>query len=162
MKTAWNGISVGIRWNLEIPQGSNWSNPGTLWGGPAHQWTVHWPYVANRAMTSFTSLGPSADCMGLAQVAKYQGQTSNARAAIFPVSQRGFSSGWGLQGKVAWTPHQSIGRRGTVCTWGLLSRETQYTIIGINSSEWPVSRWCLSVPASTSTASPCRGATEWG
>ena len=37
-------------------------------------------------MTSFTSLGPSADCMGLGQVAKYQGQTGNARAAIFPVS----------------------------------------------------------------------------
>jgi hypothetical protein len=26
---------------------------------------------ANRAMTLFTSLGPSADCMGLTQVTKY-------------------------------------------------------------------------------------------
>jgi hypothetical protein len=51
-------------------------------------------------MISFTSLGPSADCMGLAQVAKYQWQTSSARAAIFPVSRCGFSLGWGSQGKV--------------------------------------------------------------
>jgi hypothetical protein len=65
-------------------------------------------------MTLFTSLGPSADCRGLTQVTKYQGRTNNARAATFSVSQRRFSLGWGLQGKVARTPHQSKGRGGTV------------------------------------------------
>ena len=70
---------------------------------------------SNCAMTLFTSLGPSADCMGLTQVVKYQGRTNNARAAAFSVSQRGFSLGWGLQGKVARTPHQSKGSGGTVC-----------------------------------------------
>ena len=65
-----------------------------------------WP---NRAMTLFTSLGPSADCIGLTQVAKYQGRTNNARTAAFSVSQRGFSLGGDLQGKVVRTPHQSKG-----------------------------------------------------
>src|SRR5262245_50727799 len=68
----------------------------------------------NSAMTLFTSFGPSDDCRGLTQVTKYQGQTNNARAAIFSVSQRGFSLGWGLQGKVVRTPHQSKGSDGTV------------------------------------------------
>jgi hypothetical protein len=48
---------------------------------------------ANRAMTSFTSLGSSADCRGLIQVIRYQGQTNNARTVAFLVSQRGLSLG---------------------------------------------------------------------
>jgi hypothetical protein len=60
---------------------------------------------ANRAMTLFTSLGPSADCRGLTQVPIYQVRTSYARGAAFSVSQRGFSLSWGLQGKVVRTPH---------------------------------------------------------
>src|SRR5438270_13414966 len=63
--------------------------------------------IANRAMTLFTSLGPSADCRGLTQVPTYRERTGHARGAVFSVSQRGFSLGWGLQGKVARTPHQS-------------------------------------------------------
>jgi hypothetical protein len=51
------------------------------------------PDRTNRAMALLTSLGPSADCMGLAQVVKYQGQTHNTRAAIFLVSPRSFSLG---------------------------------------------------------------------
>ena len=62
----------------------------------------------------FTSLGPSADCRGLTQVPTYQERTGHARGAAFSVSQRGFSLGWGLQGKVARTPHQSKGSGGTV------------------------------------------------
>src|SRR5881396_953455 len=69
----------------------------------------------NRAMTLFTSLGPSADCRGLTQVPTYRERTGHARGAAFSVSQRGFSLGWGLQGKVARTPHQSKGSGGTVC-----------------------------------------------
>ena len=56
-----------------------------------------------------------ADCIGLTQVAKYQGRTNNARTAAFSVSQRGFSLGGGLQGKVVRTPHQSKGSGGMVC-----------------------------------------------
>src|SRR5213075_277136 len=67
-------------------------------------------------MTLFTSLGPSADCRGLTQVTTYQVRTGHARGAAFSVSQRRFSLGWGLQGKVARTPHQSKGSDGTVCT----------------------------------------------
>src|SRR2546421_4320888 len=66
-------------------------------------------------MTLFTSLGPSADCRGLTQVPTYRERTGHARGAAFSVSQRGFSLGWGLQGKVARTPHQSKGSGGTVC-----------------------------------------------
>jgi hypothetical protein len=69
----------------------------------------------NRAMTLFTSLGLSADCRGLTQVPIYQVRTGHTRWATFSVSQRGFSLGWGLQGKVARTPHQSKGSGGTVC-----------------------------------------------
>src|SRR5437870_13007023 len=76
--------------------------------------------MTNRAMTLFTSLGPSADCRGLTQVTTYQVRTGHARGAAFSVSQRGFSLGWGLQGKVARTPHQSKGSGGTVCWGGLL------------------------------------------
>jgi hypothetical protein len=36
-------------------------------------------------------------------------RTGHARGAAFSVSPRGFSLGWGLQGKVARTPHQSKG-----------------------------------------------------
>src|SRR6266436_9804690 len=72
--------------------------------------------MTNRAMTLFTSLGPSADCRGLTQVTTYQVRTGHARGAAFSVSQRGFSLGWSLQGKVARTPHQSKGSGGTV--WG--------------------------------------------
>src|SRR5438445_8492437 len=66
-------------------------------------------------MTLFTSLGPSADCRGLTQVPTYRERTGHARGAAFSVSQRRFSLGWGLQGKVARTPHQSKGSDGTVC-----------------------------------------------
>src|SRR5438105_2010077 len=69
----------------------------------------------NRAMTLFTSLGPSVDCRGLTQVPTYRERTGHARGAAFSVSQRAFSLGWGLQGKVARTPHQSKGSGGTVC-----------------------------------------------
>src|SRR5439155_20024113 len=72
--------------------------------------------MTNRAMTLFTSLGPSADCRGLTQVTTYQVRTGHARGAAFSVSQRRFSLGWGLQGKVARTPHQSKGSDGTVCS----------------------------------------------
>jgi len=72
-------------------------------------------------MTLFTSLGPSADCRGLTQVTTYQVRTGHARGAAFSVSQRRFSLGWGLQGKVARTPHQSKGSDGTVCTGRLSS-----------------------------------------
>ena len=65
--------------------------------------------LTNRAMTLFTSLGTSADCRGLTQVPTYQVRTGHARGAAFAVLQRGFSLGWGLQGKVARTPHQSKG-----------------------------------------------------
>src|SRR5436305_13576194 len=68
----------------------------------------------DRAMTLFTSLGPSADCRGLTQVPTYQERTGHARGAAFSVSQHGFSLSWGLQGKVARTPHQSKGSGGTV------------------------------------------------
>jgi hypothetical protein len=71
--------------------------------------------VANRAMTLFTSLGPSPDCMRLTQVTKYQERTGHAREATFSVLQRSFSLGWGLHGKVARMPHQSKERGGTVC-----------------------------------------------
>jgi hypothetical protein len=70
---------------------------------------------ANRAMTLFTPLGPSADCSRLTQVPTYQVRTGPARGAAFSVSPRGFSLGWGLQGKVTRTPHQSKGSGGTVC-----------------------------------------------
>jgi hypothetical protein len=65
-------------------------------------------------MTLFTSLGLSADCRGLTQVPIYQVRTGHTRWATFSVSQRGFLLGWGLQGKVARTPHQSKGSGGTV------------------------------------------------
>src|SRR5262245_48759587 len=67
-------------------------------------------------MTLFTSLGPSADCRGLTQVPTYQVRIGHACEAAFSVSQRGFSLGQGLQGKVARTPHQSKGSGGTVCS----------------------------------------------
>ena len=73
-----------------------------------------WEDAPNRAMTLFTSLGPSADCRGLTQVSKYQGRTNNAHLTAFSISQRGFSLSWGLQGKVGRTPHQSKGSGGTV------------------------------------------------
>ncbi len=65
-------------------------------------------------MILFTSLGPSADCRGLTQVPTYQVGTGHTRGAAFSVLQRDFSLGWGLQGKVARTPHQSKGSDGTV------------------------------------------------
>jgi hypothetical protein len=77
---------------------------------------------ANRAMTLFTSLGPSPDCMRLTQVTKYQERTGHAREATFSVLQRSFSLGWGLHGKVARMPHQSKERGGTVWTMSFLSR----------------------------------------
>jgi hypothetical protein len=77
--------------------------------------------IANRAMTLFTSLGPSADCRGPTQVPIYQVQTGHASGAASSVSQRGFSLGWGLQGKVARTPHQSKGSGGTVCALDMYS-----------------------------------------
>src|SRR5947209_18816905 len=52
--------------------------------------------TANRAMTLFTSLGPSPDCMRLTQVTKYQERTGHAREATFSVLQRSFSLGCGL------------------------------------------------------------------
>src|SRR4029450_7065132 len=70
---------------------------------------------ANRAMTLFTSLGPSADCRGLTQVPTYQVRIGHARGAAFSVSHCGFSLSLGLQGKVARTPHQMRGGEGTVC-----------------------------------------------
>src|SRR5262245_61334723 len=73
----------------------------------------------NRAMTLFTSLGPSADCRGLTQVPTYQVRISHVRGAAFAVSPRGFSPSWGLQGKVARTPHQRKGSGGTVCAGAL-------------------------------------------
>ena len=73
-------------------------------------------HATNHAMTLFTSLGPSADCRRLTQITKYQARIGHARGAAFSVSPRGFSLGWGLQGKVARTPHQSKGSEGTVCT----------------------------------------------
>src|SRR4029434_3235388 len=69
---------------------------------------------ANRAMTLFTSLGPSADCRGLTQVPTYQVRIGRARGAAFSVSQRSFSLGWAFQGNVARTPHQSKGSADTV------------------------------------------------
>jgi Protein of unknown function (DUF3987)/Primase C terminal 2 (PriCT-2)/VirE N-terminal domain len=48
---------------------------------------------ANRAMTLFTSLGPSADCRGPTQITTYQGRTDNARVDAFSVSRRGSSLG---------------------------------------------------------------------
>ena len=47
----------------------------------------------NRAMTLFTSLGPSADCRGPTQITTYQGRTDNARVAAFSVSRRDSSLG---------------------------------------------------------------------
>jgi hypothetical protein len=55
-------------------------------------------------------------CRRLTQITKYQARIGHARGAAFSVSPRGFSLGWGLQGKVARTPHQSKGSEGTVCT----------------------------------------------
>src|SRR5439155_21265697 len=83
-------------------------------------------------MTLFTSLGPSADCRGLTQVPTYRERTGHARGAAFSVSQRGFSLGWGLQGKVARTPHQSKGSGGTVwggsLTHGIFDRRSKRTV----------------------------------
>jgi hypothetical protein len=73
----------------------------------------------NRAMTLFTSLGPSADCRGRTQATKYQVRTGHTRGAAFSVSQCGFWLSWALQGKVARTPHQSKGSDGTVCQYPL-------------------------------------------
>jgi hypothetical protein len=66
-------------------------------------------------MTLFTSLGTSADCRGLAEVPKDQVRTCSGCVATCSFLRRLSSLVWGLQGKVARTPHQSKGGAGTVC-----------------------------------------------
>ena len=71
--------------------------------------------LTNRVRTLFTSLGTSADCRELTYVPREQVRTGNAHLTALSFSGRRSSWGWGVQGKVARTPHQRRGSDGTVC-----------------------------------------------